>query len=120
MGLSSKLGPMKYGDETDEPFLGMSAGNSRQEISDETARSIDEEVKRLITDCYSLASDILKNHLDKLHVMAKALVDYETIDSSQIDDIMAGAKPRAPESYKEEKRDNKKDDPKVGDAAEQS
>jgi len=119
-GLSSKLGPMKYGDETDEPFLGMSAGNSRQEISDETARSIDEEVKRLITDCYSLASDILKNHLDKLHVMAKALVDYETIDSSQIDDIMAGAKPRAPEGYKEEKRDKKKDDPKVGDAAEQS
>jgi len=111
---------MKYGDETDEPFLGMSAGNSRQEISDETARSIDEEVKRLITDCYSLASDILKNHLDKLHVMAKALVDYETIDSSQIDDIMAGAKPRAPEGYKEEKRDKKKDDPKVGDAAEQS
>ena len=117
-GLSSKLGPMRYGDESDEPFLGMTAGSSRQDISDETARVIDQEVKSILTDCYDQATTILKEHLDKLHVMAKALVDYETIDSNQIDDIMAGAEPRAPGDKKEDKED-KKSDPKVGDPAEQ-
>ena len=117
-GLSSKLGPMRYGDESDEPFLGMTAGSSKQDISDETARVIDQEVKSILTDCYDQATTILKEHLDKLHVMAKALVDYETIDSNQIDDIMAGAEPRAPGDKKEDKED-KKSDPKVGDPAEQ-
>ena len=117
-GLSSKLGPMRYGDESDEPFLGMTAGSSKQDISDETARVIDQEVKSILTDCYDQATSILKEHLDKLHVMAKALVDYETIDSNQIDDIMAGAEPRAPGDKKEDKED-KKSDPKVGDPAEQ-
>ena len=117
-GLSSKLGPMRYGDESDEPLLGMTAGSSRQEISDETARVIGQEVKSILTDCYDQATSILKEHLDKLHVMAKALVDYETIDSNQIDDIMAGAEPRAPGDKKEDKED-KKSDPKVGDPAEQ-
>jgi len=87
-GLSSKLGPMRYGDESDEPFLGMTAGSSRQDISDETARVIDQEVKSILTDCYDQATSILKEHLDKLHVMAKALVDYETIDSNQIDSVV--------------------------------
>ena len=117
-GLSSKLGPMRYGDESDEPFLGMTAGSSRQDISDETARVIDQEVKSILTECYDQATLILKEHLDKLHVMAKALVDYETLDSNQIDDIMAGAEPRAPGDKKEDKED-KKSDPKVGDPAEQ-
>ena len=117
-GLSSKLGPMRYGDESDEPFLGMTAGSAKQDISDETARVIDEEVKSILTDCYDSATSILKEHLDKLHVMATALVDYETIDSKQIDDIMAGAKPRAPGDTKEDNED-KKSDPKVGDPAEQ-
>ena len=117
-GLSSKLGPMRYGDESDEPFLGMTAGSTKQDISDETARVIDEEVKSILTDCYDSATSILKEHLDKLHVMATALVDYETIDSKQIDDIMAGAEPRAPGETKEDNED-KKSDPKVGDPAEQ-
>ena len=117
-GLSSKLGPMRYGDESDEPFLGMTAGSAKQDISDETARVIDEEVKSILIDCYDSATLILKEHLDKLHVMATALVDYETIDSKQIDDIMAGAEPRAPGETKEDNED-KKSDPKVGDPAEQ-
>ena len=73
---------MRYGDESDEPFLGMTAGSAKQDISDETARVIDEEVKSILTDCYDSATSILKEHLDKLHVMATALVDYETIDQS--------------------------------------
>ena len=118
-GLSSKLGPVKYGNETDEPFLGRSAGTSQQGISDSTAAIIDTEVKTLLSDCYDTATDLLKENLKELHSMAKALVDYETLDHYQIDDIMAGGQPRAPATYTNTK-DVNKNDPKVGDAAEQS
>ena len=117
-GLSSKLGPVKYGNETDEPFLGRSAGTSQQGISDSTAAIIDTEVKTLLSDCYDTATDLLKKNLKELHSMAKALVDYETLDHYQIDDIMAGGQPRAPATYTNTK-DVNKNDPKVGDAAEQ-
>ena len=117
-GLSSKLGPVKYGNETDEPFLGRSAGTSQQGISDSTAAIIDTEVKTLLSDCYDTATDLLKENLKELHSMAKALVDYETLDHYQIDDIMAGGQPRAPATYTDTK-DVDKNDPKVGDAAEQ-
>ena len=119
-GLSKELGPIRYGDETDEPFLGRSAGSAKQDISDETASKIDKEAKSIISDCYMRATDILKENIDSLHLMAKSLVEYETLDAEQIDDIMAGAKPRAPGS-KENKTENKeKKDPSVGDTAEQS
>jgi len=119
-GLSKELGPLRYGDETDEPFLGRSVGNNKQDISDETASKIDKEVKLIISDCYDKATNLLKQNLEILHLMANSLVEFETLDSDQIDDIMAGAKPRAPGS-KENKTENKeKNDPSVGDAAEQS
>ena len=119
-GLSKELGPIRYGDETDEPFLGRSAGSAKQGISDETASKIDKEAKSIISDCYMRATDILKENIDNLHLMAQSLVEYETLDAEQIDDIMAGAKPRAPGS-KENKTENKeKKDPSVGDTAEQS
>ena len=119
-GLSQELGPIRYGDETDEPFLGRSVGSAKQGISDETASKIDKEAKSIISDCYMRATDILKENIDSLHLMAKSLVEYETLDAEQIDDIMAGAKPRAPGS-KENKTENKeKKDPSVGDTAEQS
>ena len=119
-GLSKELGPIRYGDETDEPFLGRSVGSAKQDISDETASKIDKEAKSIISDCYMRATDILKENIDSLHLMAKSLVEYETLDAEQIDDIMAGAKPRAPGS-KENKTENKeKKDPSVGDTAEQS
>jgi len=119
-GLSQELGPIRYGDETDEPFLGRSVGSVKQGISDETASKIDKEAKLIISDCYMRATDILKENIDNLHLMAQSLVEYETLDSEQIDDIMAGAKPRAPGS-KENKTENKeKKDPSVGDTAEQS
>ena len=95
-GLSAKLGPIKYGDETDEPFLGRSAGTSKQGISDDTAHEIDNEVKEILSDCYEIAKDILTKNPDALHSMSKALMDYETLDVDQIDDIMAGGEPRAP------------------------
>ena len=119
-GLSSKLGPIKYGDETDEPFLGRSAGTSKQGISDETAAIIDNEVKDILGDCYKTATSILSDNLKQLHSMAKALVDYETLDKNQIEDIMAGGEPRAPASYEDSSETKEKQDPEVGDAAEQS
>jgi cell division protease FtsH len=119
-GLSKELGPIRYGDETDEPFLGRSVGTAKQDISDETASKIDKEAKSIISDCYMRATDILKENIDNLQLMAKSLVEYESLDADQIDDIMAGAKPRAPGS-KENKTENKeKKDPSVGDTAEQS
>jgi len=119
-GLSSKLGPIKYGDETDEPFLGRSAGTAKQGISDETAAIIDNEVKDILGDCYKTATSILSDNLKQLHSMAKSLVDYETLDKNQIEDIMAGGEPRAPASYEDSSETKNKQDPEVGDAAEQS
>ena len=119
-GLSEKLGPIKYGDETDEPFLGRSAGASKQGISDDTAHEIDNEVKEILSGCYQIAKDILSKNLDALHNMSKALMDYETLDVDQIDDIMAGGKPRAPKSTEDSKPLNPDDGGAVGDAAEQN
>ena len=119
-GLSEKLGPIKYGDETDEPFLGRSAGASKQGISDDTAHEIDQEVKDILSGCYQAAKDILTENLDALHNMSKALMDYETLDVDQINDIMAGGEPRAPKSNQDSKPINPEDGKKVGDPAEQN
>ena len=119
-GLSEKLGPIKYGDETDEPFLGRSAGTSKQGISDDTAHEIDNEVKEILSECYQIAKDILTENIDALHNMSKALMDYETLDVDQIDDIMAGGKPRAPKSNEDSTPVNPEDGNTVGDTAEQN
>jgi len=120
-GLSEELGPMRYGDDTDEPFLGRSVGSSKQDVSDETAFKIDKEVKSILSECYQKSTEILEENIDKLHSMAKSLIEYETLDSNQIDDIMAGGKPRsnAAEEKKQDKKDDKKDS-SVGDPAEQN
>ncbi len=119
-GLSGELGPMRYGNETDEPFLGRSVGSSKQEISDQTARRVDEEVKKIISECYKRAEEILSKNLDQLHNMANSLMEYETLDENQINDIMAGAKPRAPGTEDDTEGKTKNKDPSVGDAAEQN
>ncbi len=95
-GLSEKLGPLKYDEDDGEVFLGMSAGVKTKPISDDTAHAIDEEVRHIVDSCYGQASQLLKDNEDKLHMMADALVEFETLSSEQLDDIMAGAKPRHP------------------------
>jgi cell division protease FtsH len=95
-GLSDRIGPLKYDEDDGEVFLGMSAGVKTKPISDETARIIDEEVRRIIDECYQRAEAILRENESKLHLMAESLIEYETLTSAQIDDIMAGAKPRTP------------------------
>ncbi|MEC7418767.1 MAG: ATP-dependent metalloprotease, partial [Pseudomonadota bacterium] len=64
--------------------------------SPETSKAIDEEVRRIVDECYAQASKLLEDNVDKLHTMADALMEFETLSSEQLDDIMAGAKPRHP------------------------
>ena len=68
-------------------------------LSDDTARTIDSEVKELLESCYQRATQILVDNRDKLEMMKDALMEYETIDSDQIDDIMSGTKPRPPKGW---------------------
>ena len=98
-GLSEKLGPLMYAEEEGEVFLGRSAGSQHSNVSGETARLIDEEVRSIIDHCYGTAKQILSDNRDKLDMMAEALMKYETIDAPQIDDIMAGRTPREPRDW---------------------
>jgi len=97
-GLSERMGPLMYDEDDGEVFLGMSTGVKTKVLSDDTAQSIDEEVRSIIDTCYAKAAQMLKDNVDKLHMMADALMEFETIGVEQIDDIMAGAKPRHPSS----------------------
>ena len=99
-GLSDKLGPLTYSEDEGEIFLGHSVAQHKA-VSDETAHDIDKEIRSIIDQSYARAEEILKTNLDKLHAMADALMKYETIDSDQIDDIMAGKPPRPPADWDE-------------------
>ncbi len=97
-GLSDRLGPLTYSEESGEVFLGRSVTQHKQ-VSDETAHAIDEEVRRVIESNYKQARAILQSSLDKLHMMAEALIKYETINDEQIKDIMEGRTPKPPEGW---------------------
>ncbi|MFC0711296.1 ATP-dependent zinc metalloprotease FtsH [Azorhizophilus paspali] len=98
-GLSEKLGPLMYAEEEGEVFLGRTAGAQHSNVSAETARLIDQEVRSIIDQCYATATKLLTDNRDKLDVMAEALLKYETIDADQIDDIMAGRVVREPKDW---------------------
>ena len=98
-GLSDALGPLLYDEGGEEMFLGRSAGQASKGISDETARAIDQEVRKIIDECYGHAHQILEEHRDKLDLMADALMHYETIDADQITDIMSGRPPKPPADW---------------------
>jgi cell division protease FtsH len=98
-GLSEKMGPLMYDEVDEQVFLGRSAAQTHKALSGETAKMIDEEVRRIIDECYAKAQQLLEDNVDKLHAMARALMLYETIDSAQIDDIMAGREPREPAGW---------------------
>jgi len=98
-GLSEKLGPLQYDTDSEEPFLGRSAGQSQTIYSPETAQRIDEEVRNIIDSCYETAKQLLVDNREKLDLMAEALIKYETIDRHMIDDIMEGRVPRPPKGW---------------------
>ncbi|WP_058534447.1 ATP-dependent zinc metalloprotease FtsH [Legionella saoudiensis] len=96
-GLSS-LGPLTFGEEEEEVFLGRSM-NKHKEMSDRTAQQIDDEVRAIIDRNYQRAKEILVANMDKLHLMAQSLIKYETIDTQQIQEIMSGKEPSPPQDW---------------------
>ena len=130
-GLSDRLGPLTYTEEEGEVFLGRSVTQHKQ-VSDGTARAIDEEVRDFIDRNYQRSEKLLKENIDKLHLMADALLKYETIGSDQIDDIMEGKVPKPPVDWSDDDKgeassddhgveekasDDDKNDDQVGDPA---
>jgi cell division protease FtsH len=97
-GLSDKLGPLTYLEESGEVFLGRSVTQNKQ-VSDETAHVIDVEVRRVIDNAYQRARNILLANRDKLDDMAQALIKFETVDEDQIKDILAGRPPKPPAGW---------------------
>ncbi|NQY26965.1 MAG: ATP-dependent zinc metalloprotease FtsH [Piscirickettsiaceae bacterium] len=97
-GLSDNMGPLAYGEDEGEIFLGRSV-TQHKAVSDLTAKAIDEDVRTLINRNYKRAEDLLNENIDKLHTMTKLLMKYETIDSDQIDAVMEGREPGAPKDW---------------------
>ncbi len=127
-GFSEKLGPLSYAENEGEVFLGRSVTQTKH-VSDETAKIIDDEVKLLISKNFDRAEKLLHNNRDKLEAMAEALMTYETIDTSQIDEIMDGKPPSPPQGWHDDhdeptkpakKQAKKTTDGKIGGPAAQS
>lgn len=99
-GMSAKMGPVVYGENESEVFLGRSVTQS-QNISEKTMQEVDAEVRRILDEQYEIAYKILDENRDKMHTMAKALIEWETIDRDQVLEIMAGKQPSPPKVYDE-------------------
>ena len=94
-GMSDTLGPMVYGENEGEVFLGRSI-TTHKNVSEATMQKVDGEIKRIIDEQYGLARRLIEENRDKVEAMTQALLEWETIDADQIDDIMSGRKPRPP------------------------
>jgi cell division protease FtsH len=94
-GMSDMLGPMVYGDNEGEVFLGRSI-TTQKNVSEATMQKVDQEIKRIIDEQYALARKLIEANRDKVEAMAKALLEIETLDSDQVEDIMQGRPPRPP------------------------
>jgi cell division protease FtsH len=122
-GLSDEMGPIAYGEEEDEVFLGRSV-TQHKNVSDETARKIDEVVRSILDKAYQRTRRILTENLDKLHTMSQLLLEYETIDVPQIDAVMEGRDPPPPMGWDKSGKDGGKGDsrplPPIGGPAAQT
>lgn len=101
-GMSDKMGPMVYAENEGEVFLGRSVTRTTH-VSEATMQQVDAEIRRILDERYEVARKLIVENSDKMHAMAEALLKWETIDSDQIDDIMAGREVRPPKSYDESK-----------------
>jgi len=97
-GMTDALGPIVYSENEGEVFLGRSVTKTTN-MSEETMRKVDGEVRRIIDEQYNIARKLIEDNADKMHAMAKALLDWETIDGDQIADIMSGRDPRPPKDW---------------------
>jgi cell division protease FtsH len=112
-GLSDELGPIAYAEDEGEVFLGRSVSQTKH-VSDDTAKKIDEVVRVILDRAYARTTQILKDNIDKLHMMAEALLTYETIDVSQIDAVMEGRIPGPPLDWAKSGKTSKDDKPQAG------
>jgi cell division protease FtsH len=94
-GMSDELGPMVYGENDGEIFLGRQV-TTHKNVSEATMQKVDAEIRRIIDEQYMLARKLIEQSRDKVEIMAKALLEWETLDSEQVNDIMAGRPPRPP------------------------
>lgn len=94
------MGPVVYGENENEVFLGRSVTQSKN-ISEKTMQEVDAEVRRILDEQYEIAYKILDENRDKMHTMAKALIEWETIDRDQVLEIMAGKQPSPPKDFSE-------------------
>ena len=94
-GMSDEMGTMVYGENEGEVFLGRSI-TTHKNVSEATLQKVDQEIRKIIDQQYSLAKKLILDNRDKVEAMAKALMEWETIDADQIGDIMAGKPPRPP------------------------
>jgi cell division protease FtsH len=92
-GMSEKLGPLRYSENEEEVFLGHSV-TQRKNVSDETAKLIDQEVRRIVEEGEGKAREILSKNIDGLHVVAKALLEYETLSGDEVQALLRGEKIR--------------------------
>jgi cell division protease FtsH len=97
-GMTDELGPMVYAENEGEVFLGRSVTKTTN-MSEETMRKVDGVIRRIIDEQYTIARKLIEDNQDKMHAMAKALLEWETIDSDQIDDIMSDKPPRPPKDW---------------------
>ena len=102
-GMTDELGPMVYAENEGEVFLGRSVTKTTN-VSEETMQKVDREIRRIIDEQYAIARKLIEDNKDKMHAMAKALLEWETIDAEQIDDIMAGKPPRPPKDWTPSRR----------------
>lgn len=105
-GMSERMGPMVYAENEGEVFLGRSVTKTTH-VSERTMQEVDAEIRRIIDEQYAEARRLIEENADKMHVMAKALLDWETIDADQIADIMAGKTPRPPKDWTPESEKGK-------------
>jgi cell division protease FtsH len=94
-GMSDALGPMVYGENEGEVFLGRSI-TTHKNVSETTMQKVDAEIRRIVDEQYKVARKIIEDNRDKVEAMTQALLEFETLDSDQLGDIMAGKPPRPP------------------------
>jgi cell division protease FtsH len=97
-GMTDELGPMVYADNEGEVFLGRSITKTTN-MSEETMEKVDKQIRKIIDEQYAIARKLIEDNKDKMHAMAKALLEWETIDAEQINDIMEGREPRPPKDW---------------------
>ncbi|MGG4606208.1 ATP-dependent zinc metalloprotease FtsH [Paenalcaligenes sp. Me131] len=108
-GMTDSLGPVVYAENENEVFLGRSVTKTTN-VSEATMQKVDQEIRKIIDEQYNIARKLIEDNSDKMHAMANALLEWETIDAEQIEDIMQGREPRPPKDYTDKNTGGKSDE----------